>query len=70
MKIAIFIVTAVLSAFATPVISQDIAGGAERPVLKPGDSWTYQRINNWRNVVVKQYTKKSNLTKEGSPCLI
>lgn len=37
MKIAIIVVTAVLSAFAAQAISREVAG-AELPVLKPGDS--------------------------------
>ena len=55
MKIAIIVVTAVLSAFAAQAISQEVAG-AERPVLKPGDSWTYQRIDDWKNAVKEKYT--------------
>ena len=54
MKTATFVVMAVLSAFAMPAISQD-ATGAERPVLKVGDSWAYQKIDNWNNEVQEKY---------------
>ena len=55
MKTATFVVMAVLSAFAMPAVSEDVPG-AERPVLKTADSWTYQRIDGWKNAVEEKYS--------------
>lgn len=37
--------------------AQQCPATVQRPIIKAGDSWSYQRINNWRNVVQERYTE-------------
>lgn len=61
MRIVLFILAVLVAPF---VHAQQIAPAnttvaqpatAERPSIKVGDSWTYEKIDNWRNVVQEKY---------------
>ncbi len=50
------LIAAAFVSFATAALAEDCPAAALRPVIKPGDSWTYKKIDDWRGVVKETFT--------------
>jgi hypothetical protein len=62
-KFVLFVIAllAAGSAFAQTQVASIVSTPSslvERPALKVGDSWTYQKIDNWNGSIVEKYTEE------------